>query len=249
MEISGNTFLVTGGSSGLGAACVARIVAASGNAVIADLNPPPENQPHVRFVKADVTSEEEMKAAVAEATSAFGGLRGLVNCAGIEHAERVVGKNGPHDLAAFARTIQVNLIGTFNAIRLAAPAISAMPGLEDGEKGVIIMTSSIAAFDGQVGQSAYAASKAGVAGMALPLARDLARSGIRVVAVAPGVFDTPLFARLGEAVRQSLAAQVPFPPRFGKPEEYASLVEQIIRNPMLNGAVLRLDGGLRMAGK
>lgn len=248
MEIAGNAFLVTGGSSGLGAACVARIVAAGGNAVIADLNPPAENRPQVRFVKADVTSDADMTAAV-EAGSAFGGLRGLINCAGVEHAERVVGKTGPHDLAAFTRTIQVNLIGTFNAIRLAAASISNMPGLEDGEKGVIIITSSIAAFDGQVGQSAYAASKAGVAGMALPLARDLARSGIRVVAVAPGVFDTPLFARLGDSVRQSLAAQVPFPPRFGKPDEYASLVEQIIRNPMLNGAVLRLDGGLRMAGK
>jgi NAD(P)-dependent dehydrogenase (short-subunit alcohol dehydrogenase family) len=248
MEIKGNTFLVTGGSSGLGAACVQRIVAAGGNAVIADLNPPPEERPQVRFARADVTSEDDMKAAV-EAASTFGGLRGLVNCAGIEHAGRVVGKTGPHDLAAFARTIQVNLIGTFNAIRLAAAAISQMPGLEDGEKGVIIITSSIAAFDGQVGQSAYAASKAGVAGMTLPLARDLARSGVRVVAIAPGVFDTPLFARLGEAVRQSLEAQVPFPPRFGKPDEYASLAEEIIRNRMLNGAVLRLDGGLRMAGK
>jgi NAD(P)-dependent dehydrogenase (short-subunit alcohol dehydrogenase family) len=248
LEIAGNAFLVTGGSSGLGAACVARIVATGGNAVIADLNPPAENRPQVRFVRADVTSEADMKAAV-DAGAEFGGIRGLINCAGIEHAERVVGKTGPHDLAAFTRTIQVNLIGTFNAIRLAAAAISSMPGLEDGEKGVIIITSSIAAFDGQVGQSAYAASKAGVAGMALPLARDLARSGVRVVAVAPGVFDTPLFARLGESVRQSLAAQVPFPPRFGKPDEYASLVEQIIRNPMLNGAVLRLGGGLRMAGK
>jgi len=248
MDITGNVFLVTGGASGLGAACVARIVAAGGSAVIADLNPPAETHPKVRFVKADVTSESDMKAAV-EAALELGSLRGLVCCAGIEHGERVVGKNGPHDLGAFVRTIQVNLIGTFNAIRLAAAAISTQPGLEDGEKGVIINTSSVAAFDGQVGQAAYSASKAGVAGMTLPLARDLARSGIRVVSVAPGVFDTPLVARLAEPVRQSLAAQVPFPPRFGKPDEYANLVEQIIRNPMLNGAVLRLDGGLRMGGK
>jgi len=248
VEIAGKAFLVTGGSSGLGAACVERIVAGGGSAVIADLNPPAQERPQVKFVKADVTSEADMRAAV-QAADGFGGLRGLINCAGIEHAERVVGKTGPHDLAAFTRTIQVNLIGTFNATRLAAAAISQMSGLEDGEKGVIIITSSIAAFDGQVGQSAYAASKAGVAGMVLPLARDLARSGVRVAAIAPGVFDTPLFARLGESVRQSLAAQVPFPPRFGKPDEYASLVEEIIRNRMLNGAVLRLDGGLRMAGK
>ena len=248
MEIAGKVFLVTGGSSGLGAACVARILASGGSAVVADLNPPAERLAKMQFVKADVSSESDMQTAVDAAVS-MGELRGLVNCAGVEHGERVVGKNGPHDLAAFTRTIQVNLIGTFNAIRLSAAAISKLPGLEDEEKGVIIITSSVAAFDGQVGQAAYAASKAGAAGMALPLARDLSRSGIHVVAIAPGVFDTPLVARLSDQVRQSLASQVPFPPRFGKPEEYANLVEQIIRNRMLNGAVLRLDGGLRMAGK
>jgi NAD(P)-dependent dehydrogenase (short-subunit alcohol dehydrogenase family) len=255
MQIPGHTFVVSGGSSGLGAACVRALAGAGGNVVIADLNRDKgealaaELGPRVRFAAADVTDEVSVRGAVRTAEEAFGALHGSVQCAGIAVAERVLGKAGPHSLAAFGKVIQVNLVGTFNVCRLAAEAISRAPPGPDGERGVLVNTASVAAFEGQVGQAAYAASKGGVASLTLPLARELARLGIRVVAVAPGIFDTPLLAGLPEPARQSLGQQVPFPPRLGRPEEFAALVRHIVENEMLNGAVIRLDGALRMAPK
>ena len=189
------------------------------------------------------------KAAVAAALDAFGGVQGLVNCAGIVHGEKVVGKEGPHSLAGFARAISINLIGTFNMIRLAADAMAKNAPNAGGERGVIVNTASVAAFDGQIGQAAYSASKAGVVGMTLPIARELARYGIRVMTIAPGIFETPMVAGLPPEVQESLGRMVPFPPRLGKPAEFASLVRQIVENPMLNGEVIRLDGAIRMAPK
>ena len=255
MRIDNSTFLVTGGSSGLGAACVRLLASAGARVVIADLNRPAgeglagELGPRTRFVATDVTDASSMQAAVNEAVQSFGGLQGLVNCAGIALAERVLGKAGPHSLDAFCRVIQVNLVGTFNAIRLAAAAMSQTPPGPDGERGVIVNTASVAAFEGQIGQAAYAASKGGVVSLTLPIARELARFGIRVVTIAPGTFDTPLLAGLPEPARQSLAQQVPFPPRLGRPDEFAALVKHIVENQMLNGAVIRLDGALRMGPK
>lgn len=255
MRIEGSTFLITGGASGLGAATARRLARAGANVVLADVNAQTgertaaEIGSAARFVRTDVTSEESVRAAVALAAETFGPLRGLVNAAGIAIAERVLGKAGPHPLDSFARVIHVNLIGTFNVIRLAAAALASAEPLEDGERGVIVNTASVAAFDGQIGQAAYSASKGGVVGMTLPIARDLARHGIRVVTIAPGIFDTPLMAGLPEPARQSLAQQVPFPPRLGQPAEYAALVHHIIENRMLNGEVIRLDGALRMAPK
>jgi NAD(P)-dependent dehydrogenase (short-subunit alcohol dehydrogenase family) len=202
-----------------------------------------------RFVATDVTDEAAVRAAVAAAAEGDGGLAVAVACAGIATAERVLGREGPHSLARFAATVQVNLVGTFNLIRLAAEAMAANPPGEDGERGVIITTASVAAFDGQIGQAAYSASKAGVAGMTLPAARELARHGIRVVAVAPGIFDTPMLAAMPDQLRASLGAQVPFPSRLGRPGEYAALVRHICENRMLNGEVIRLDGAIRMAPK
>lgn len=199
------------------------------------------------FVHTDVTSEESVQAAVETAVQAFGGLHGVVNCAGVAIAERVVGRQGPHSLDSFARVIQVNLVGTFNVIRLAAAVMSQNEPAGSGERGVIINTASVAAFDGQIGQAAYAASKGGVVGMTLPIARELARAGIRVMTIAPGIFDTPMLAGLPEAARQSLSQQVPFPSRLGNPDEYAALALHIIENEMLNGEIIRLDGALRMA--
>jgi NAD(P)-dependent dehydrogenase (short-subunit alcohol dehydrogenase family) len=255
MQIHDHTFLVSGGSSGLGAACARMLVGAGGNVVLADLNRDKgealvsELGPHARFAAADVTDETAVQKAIGLAEQEFGSLHGSIQCAGIAIAERLLGKSGPHSLAAFAKVITVNLVGTFNVIRLAAQAISrAQPG-PDGERGVLISTASVAAFEGQIGQAAYAASKGGVASLTLPLARELARLGIRVVAIAPGIFDTPLLAGLPEPARQSLGQQVPFPSRLGRPDEFASLVRHIIENEMLNGAVLRLDGALRMAPK
>jgi len=255
MQIKGATFLVTGGGSGLGAATAAELLAAGGNAVIADLNEQAGNAlaeqlgKSARFVKTDVTDEASVRAAVDEAVARFGSLRGVVNCAGIGLAMRVLPKEGPHDLAAFARVVQVNLIGTFNVIRLAAAAIAAAEPLTDGERGVIINTASVAAFDGQIGQAAYAASKGGVVSMTLPIARELARFGIRVVTVAPGLFDTPMMAALPAEARKSLGEQAPFPSRLGHPSEFAALVRHIVVNPMLNGEIVRLDGAIRMAPK
>jgi NAD(P)-dependent dehydrogenase (short-subunit alcohol dehydrogenase family) len=255
MQIPNSTFLVTGGSSGLGAACVRLLAAAGGRIVIADLNQAAgaaleaEIGAAARFVATDVTDEAAVQNAVQTAVRDFGGLHGAVGCAGISLAERILGKNGPHDLAAFTRVIRVNLIGTFNVLRLAAAAMAQNTPTASGERGVIVNTASIAAFEGQIGQAAYAASKGGVVGLTLPAARELARSGIRVMAIAPGIFDTPLLAGLPEPARQSLGQQVPFPPRLGRPDEFAALVRHIVENEMLNGAVLRLDGALRMAPK
>jgi NAD(P)-dependent dehydrogenase (short-subunit alcohol dehydrogenase family) len=255
MQVNGSTFLVTGGSSGLGAACVRMLAKAGARVVIADLNQDAGEQlaaelgPSAHFVRTDVTEETSAAAAVQAAAQRFGELRGAVLCAGIGLAERLLGKAGPHPLNAFARVIQVNLIGTFNALRLAAAAIAQTQPAPTGERGVIVCTASIAASDGQIGQAAYSASKAGVVGMTLPIARELARFGIRVVSIAPGIFDTPLLAGLPEAARQSLGQQVPFPSRLGRPDEFAALVRQVLENEMLNGEVIRLDGALRMAPK
>ena len=201
------------------------------------------------FAMADVTSAEQVAGAIAAARKTFGALRGAVNCAGIAIGERVLGRSGPHPLERFRRVVEINLVGTFNVLRLAAQAIAEGPPDPEGERGVIINTASIAATDGQTGQAAYGASKAGVAGLTLPAARELARLGIRVVTIAPGIFETPMMAGMSEEVQASLAAQVPFPARLGRPEEYAALVEHIIGNAMLNGEVIRLDGALRMAAR
>jgi NAD(P)-dependent dehydrogenase (short-subunit alcohol dehydrogenase family) len=255
MQIQGSTFIVTGGASGLGAATARMVVDAGGNVVIADLKDDEGRAcagalgRAARFVRTDVADEASGKAAVAAAIDAFGGVHGLVNCAGIVHGEKVVGKEGPHTLAGFARAININLIGTFNLVRLAADAMAKNTPNSGGERGVIVNTASVAAFDGQIGQAAYSASKAGVAGMTLPIARELARFGIRVMAIAPGIFETPMVAGLSAEVQESLGKMVPFPPRLGKPAEFASLVRQIIENPMLNGEVIRLDGAIRMAPK
>ena len=255
MDLKGSTFLVTGGASGLGAATARMVVEGGGNVVIADLKDADggalaaELGKAARFVRTDVTDEASGRAAVATAVQAFGGLQGLVGCAGIVHAEKVVGKEGAHSLASFSRMITVNLIGMFNMIRLAAEAMGAGAPNAEGERGVIVSTASVAAFDGQIGQAAYAASKGGIVGMTLPIARELARSGIRVVAIAPGLFQTPMMASLPPEAQESLGKMVPFPPRLGRPAEFASLVSEIVRNPMINGEVIRLDGAIRMAPK
>jgi NAD(P)-dependent dehydrogenase (short-subunit alcohol dehydrogenase family) len=245
MHIEGNTFLVTGGGSGLGAA-TARLLEGSGaNVVVADLKGEGGNS---RFVETDVTDEASVRGAVGTALEHFGGLHGAINCAGVASAEKTLGRKGPHSLGSFEKVVQVNLIGTFNVVRLAAEAMAKNePTGSDGERGVIVNTASVAAFDGQVGQVAYAASKGGVVAMTLPVARDLASLGIRIVAIAPGIFDTPMMAGLPEAARESLGKQVPFPSRLGRPEEYAALVRHIVKNRMLNGEVIRLDGAIRMA--
>jgi len=254
MDLRNNTFLVTGGGSGLGGATAELIVANGGNVVVADISPAGEGfaaklGKQARFTQTDVSNEQQAKAAVDLAMAAFGGLHGLINCAGIAVAEKTVGKEGPHSLATFTRVINVNLIGTFNMIRLAAEAMSRQPPFASGERGVIVNTASVAAFDGQIGQAAYAASKGGVTGMTLPVARDLARSGIRVVTIAPGIFETPMLKGMPKEVQDSLGKQVPFPSRLGRPTEYAALVKHIIENEMLNGEVIRLDGAIRMGPK
>jgi NAD(P)-dependent dehydrogenase (short-subunit alcohol dehydrogenase family) len=255
VEIGQRTFLVAGGASGLGAATSRRLIAREAHVVIADCDAARGEQlvselgPHARFIATDVTSAASAQAAVDLARQAFGGLHGLVNCAGILRAARVCGRDGPHDLELFRQVIEVNLIGTFNMLRLAAAVMSRAEPSADGERGVIVNTASVSAFEGQIGQAAYSASKGGVAAFTLPIARELARFGIRVVAVAPGIFDTAMMTGAADAVRRSLADQAAFPPRFGRPEEFAQFVEQIIENPMLNGAVLRLDGAVRMGAK
>ena len=255
MTPQGHTFLITGGASGLGAGCARRLVAAGSNVVLADLNAPAgaalaaELGPQALFVATDVTSPESAQAAVNAAIAKFSRLHGLVSCAGILGAARIVGREGPHDLALFQKVIQVNLVGTFNVLRLAAAAIAQNVPNPGGERGVIVNTASVAAFEGQIGQAAYAASKGGVAALTLPAARELSRFGIRVVAIAPGIFDTAMMSAAPDAVRQSLTEQAAFPPRFGDPDEFAQLVQQIIENPMLNGSVLRLDGAVRMGAK
>ena len=253
MQIHGKTFLITGGASGLGRAAAEAIIASGGSVVVLDVNAETGRAAETalgeraRFARADVTNEEQVNAAVELARASFGGLHGVVNAAGIGPAAKVIGKSGVHPLDLFEKTIRVNLVGTFNVIRLAALELVKNEPAASGERGVIVNTASIAAFDGQIGQPAYAASKAGIVGLTLPIAREFASSGIRVVTVAPGIFDTPLLAALPEAARTSLGQQVPFPSRLGKPHEYAALVRHIIENEMLNGEVIRLDGALRMA--
>ena len=254
MEIKNSTFIVTGGASGLGAATARAIAAAGGNVVIADVNADAGNAlakelGRARFIKTDVTAEADGQAAVALALKEFGGLQGLVNCAGIGVAEKTLGREGPHALASFIRVISINLTGTFNMIRLAADAMSKGQPNAGGERGVIINTASVAAYDGKIGQAAYSASKGGIVGMTLPIARDLARSGIRVMTIAPGIFLTPMLLGLPKEAQDSLGKMVPFPPRLGQPPEYAALAMHIIENEMLNGEVIRLDGAIRMAPK
>lgn len=252
MQIKDNVFIVTGGASGLGAATARMIVEAGGKVVLADVQAE-AGQALAKelggvFVKCDVTSEADGKAVV-EAAASLGTLRGLVNCAGVAPAVKTVGKDGPHPLDVFQRTININLVGTFNMCRLAADAMSKTEAAEHGERGVMINTASVAAFDGQIGQAAYGASKAAVAGMTLPMARDLSRSGIRVMTIAPGIFETPMLLGMPTEVQDALGKMVPFPPRLGKPVEYALLAKSIIENVMLNGETIRLDGAIRMQPK
>jgi NAD(P)-dependent dehydrogenase (short-subunit alcohol dehydrogenase family) len=252
MEIRDNVFLITGGASGLGAASARMFAAEGGKIVLADLNQDAGEALAQElggvFVKCDVSREDDAIQAVGAATK-LGTLRALINCAGVAPAIKTVGKDGPHPLDAFVRTISINLIGTFNMIRLAAAAMAKNEPNAGGERGVIINTASVAAFDGQIGQAAYAASKSGVAGMTLPIARDLSRNAIRVMTIAPGIFETPMLLGMPQEVQDALGAMVPFPPRLGKPVEYAMLARQIVENPMLNGEVIRLDGAIRMQPK
>jgi NAD(P)-dependent dehydrogenase (short-subunit alcohol dehydrogenase family) len=252
MQIADHVFLITGAASGLGAATARLIAGQGGRVAIADLNREAGEAlarglaPAAAFAFTDVTSETDGYAAVELALSTWGHLHALVNCAGIAPAAKILGRDGPHPLEAFSRAISINLVGTFNMLRLTAEAIAKEQPGEDGERGVIVNTASVAAFDGQIGQAAYAASKGGVASLTLPAARELARHGIRVVTIAPGVFETPMVAGFPPAVRQALAENVPFPHRLGRPEEYAALVRHIVENRMINGEVIRLDGALRM---
>ena len=253
MQLNGSTFIISGGSSGLGAATVRRFHAQGARVVIADLNLElgeklaTELGSGVHFCKTDVTQESDALAAVACAREHFGGLNGLVNCAGIGPAEKVAGKRGAHRLESFARVIQVNLIGAFNMIRLATAAMLDTTANAAGERGVIINTASVAAWDGQIGQAAYAASNGGSVAMTLPIARELASHGIRVCTIAPGIFETPMLAGLPPEVQESLGKSVPFPPRLGRPDEYAALAQHIVENEMINGESIRLDGALRLA--
>jgi NAD(P)-dependent dehydrogenase (short-subunit alcohol dehydrogenase family) len=253
MELSDRTFIITGGASGLGRAAAEALLGGGAAVVLLDINADAGQAAahalgdHARFAQADVTSEEHVNKAIELAQAAFGGLHGVINAAGIGTAATVLGKNGPHPLDLFERTIRVNLVGTFNVIRLAAAVMAKNTPEASGERGVIINTASIAAYDGQIGQPAYAASKGGIVGLTLPVAREFASLGIRVVTIAPGIFDTPLLAALPDAARESLGQQVPFPSRLGRPSEYGALARHIVENEMLNGEVIRLDGALRMA--
>ncbi|HSK85612.1 MAG TPA: 3-hydroxyacyl-CoA dehydrogenase [Rubrobacter sp.] len=253
MEIQGSTFFVSGGGSGLGAATVSTLAQAGANVLIADVNEEAgksvasEIGDKAKFVRTDVTDEQSVQDAVDAAVEAFGGLNGAVNCAGIGPAARVLGRKGPHPLDMFEKTVHINLIGTFNVTRLAGARISEGEPGEDGERGVIVNTASVAAFDGQIGQAAYSASKGGIVSMTLPIAREFARFGIRVVTIAPGTFNTPMVEGLPEDARESLGQQVPFPSRLGEPSEFAALAKHIIENRMLNGEIIRLDGAIRMA--
>ena len=253
MQIENKVFIVTGGASGLGAATAEMLIKAGAKVMLVDLNADAvaaqARTLGAQSTVADISQAEAAQAAVEATVAAYGGVNGLVNCAGIVRGEKILGKNGPHGLESFSQVINVNLIGSFNMLRLAAAAIAEAAADADGERGVIINTASVAAFDGQIGQAAYAASKGAIASLTLPAARELARFGIRVMTIAPGIFETPMMAGMTPEVRDSLAAGVPFPPRLGKPAEYASLVRHIIENSMLNGEVIRLDGALRMAAK
>lgn len=253
MKIAGSVFVVTGAGSGLGAAVAERLAGLGASILIADINTQGGETIAARlgstvaFVRTDVTDESEGRAAIDKAVERFGGVHGLVNCAGIAPGEKVLGRDGPHRLESFARAIAINLTGTFNMIRLAAEVMARNDADADGNRGVVVNTASVAAFDGQIGQAAYAASKGGVAAMTLPIARELARHGIRVATIAPGIFETPMMAGLPEEVQESLGKSVPYPSRLGRPDEYAAMVQHIVENDYLNGEVIRLDGALRMA--
>lgn len=255
MQIQGKVFLVSGGASGLGAATAQMLIDAGASVMLVDVNAEAlaaqveKLGDKARASVSDITQESAVQAAVDAALSAFGQINGVINCAGIVGAEKILGKEGPHGLDSFSRVINVNLIGSFNLLRLAAVAIAESTGDAGGERGVIINTASVAAYDGQIGQAAYAASKGAIVSLTLPAARELARYGIRVMTIAPGIFETPMMAGMTPQVRESLSAGVPFPPRLGKPEEYAALARHIIENSMLNGEVIRLDGALRMAAR
>jgi NAD(P)-dependent dehydrogenase (short-subunit alcohol dehydrogenase family) len=255
MQIKDKVFVVTGGGSGLGAATARALVEAGASVVLADLNCEAgeklaaELGAKARFVETDVANEASAVNAIQTAISAFGGLQGLVNCAGVAPAEKVVGKEGPHRLESFAKVININLVGTFNMIRLAAEAMQKGEPDAGGERGVIVNTASVAAFDGQLGQAAYAASKGGIVALTLPVARELARSGIRVMTIAPGIMETPMLLGMPAEVQESLGKMVPFPSRMGKPAEFAGLVKHIVENAYLNGEVIRLDGAIRMGSK
>jgi NAD(P)-dependent dehydrogenase (short-subunit alcohol dehydrogenase family) len=256
MNYDNRTFLVTGGSSGLGGATASMLVEKGANVVILDINEETgkaketELGANSRFVKTDVTSEADVMAAIEVAKNTFTGVHGVINAAGIAVMGKVLDREGnPHSLDLFAKGININLVGTFNVLRLAAQAMTKNKPTKDGERGIIINTASVAAFDGQIGQASYSASKSGVVGMALPIARELARYGIRICTIAPGIFETPMLAELPEEVRDSLGKMVPFPPRLGKPSEFAAMAGHIIENVVLNGEVIRLDGAIRMAAK
>ena len=253
MDVKGQAAIVTGGASGLGAACARTLAAAGAKVAIVDVNDKAAAEIAAELkgvaVTCDVADAASGEAAVKKAAAAHGPARILVNCAGVGPAKRIVGRDGPMPLADYERVIRVNLIGTFNMMRLAAAGMQGLPPLADGERGVIVSTASVAAFEGQIGQVAYATSKAAVAGMVLPLARELARFGIRVVGIAPGIFGTPMMAGLPQEAQDSLGKQVPFPPRLGRPDEYAELVAAICVNRMLNGETIRIDGAIRMAPK
>ncbi len=255
MELKNKVFIVTGGASGLGFATAQMIVENKGYALLADVNVEAGEAAqkllgeHAHFVRTDVTDEVSVQNAIDTAIYTFGGLHGAINCAGIGPAERVLGRNGVHSLNSFSKVIQINLIGTFNVIRLVSNAMQNNAPSENGDRGIFINTASVAAFDGQIGQAAYSASKGGIVAMTLPIARELARFGIRVMTIAPGIFETPMLMNMSEEVRTSLGQQVPFPSRLGKPNEYAALAKHIIENQMLNGEVIRLDGAIRMGAK
>jgi len=255
MQIKDGVFIVTGGASGLGAAAARRLVADGARVLLADMNQEAgaaiakELGPATCFVTTNVADEASAAACVAAALATFGSVHGLVNCAGVVSGEKTLGKEGPHTLASFKRVIDINLVGTFNMIRLAVEAMARNAPNADGERGVVINTASVAAFDGQMGQAAYAASKAGIVGMTLPIARDLTRTGVRVMTIAPGIFETPMMAGMAPEVVDALGKMVPFPPRMGRPAEFASLVAEIVANAYMNGEVIRLDGAIRMQPK
>lgn len=253
MQFNGSTFIVTGGSSGLGEASVRLFHSLGAQVVIADVNAVAAEKlvaelgSRAAFCQTDVTSEADGTSVIKLATERFGGVQGLINCAGIGDAEKVIGKEGPHRLASFARTVQINLVGSFNMIRLAAEAMSKNQPNAAGERGVIISTASVAAYEGQIGQAAYAASKGGIVAMTLPIARELARYGIRVLTIAPGLFRTPMMDTLPAEVQEALGKSVPFPSRLGRPDEFAALARHMVENEMLNGETIRLDGAIRLA--